>query len=445
MKTINYRGLRARPTYEEKIDYLQNSQEIIRYPNREAKRIRNSPFLTQLDGIGMTILEEQQANRLKEEEKDIELKKLAERSTQTYATLRTIAERQAQTIQQIAHFNVQTPHRGTMIRDIATPASSNSGAATPVPTLLFDDESPYATVRSLGSLTSEGRRRLEEELEEHARQQARRRQIAEVAREAFATPLLGSEAPSGAQTPFSSIKSIGSLSSDGRGRLEQHVAKHARGAYASPAQSSAASLAPSKHITPSQTPNLSRASSVAASLAPSVAASVAPPAYEAMVELAAIEDTSNDNNLREKREKVIKESQRNIIQPIVSEELRNVYENIRPRVRDLVDLNEERIDRTRPTTPRATQGASSSSGAQAAVPSENYRKITIHPDTMSQSTLDDWTYLKIQKAYDDRGLVPDPNFLKNGERMTTFNSKPRLLEVLYKHDMSLRKAKKTSK
>ena len=74
-------------------------------------------------------------------------------------------------MQQIAHFNVQAPHRGTMIRDTATPASSNSGAATPVPTLLEDGiESPYLSAKSLGSLTTEGRRRLKEELEEHARQ-----------------------------------------------------------------------------------------------------------------------------------------------------------------------------------------------------------------------------------------------------------------------------------
>ena len=50
-------------------NYLQSSQDIIMYPNREAKRIRNSPYLTQLDGIGMSILEEQQMNRLREDEK----------------------------------------------------------------------------------------------------------------------------------------------------------------------------------------------------------------------------------------------------------------------------------------------------------------------------------------------------------------------------------------
>ena len=37
---LNPLGLRKRPSYEEAIDYLQNDQEIIRYPNRGAKQTR---------------------------------------------------------------------------------------------------------------------------------------------------------------------------------------------------------------------------------------------------------------------------------------------------------------------------------------------------------------------------------------------------------------------
>ena len=48
---VNYSGLRARPNYAQLIDYLQNGQETIRYPKRFAKQMRNSPYMTQLDGI----------------------------------------------------------------------------------------------------------------------------------------------------------------------------------------------------------------------------------------------------------------------------------------------------------------------------------------------------------------------------------------------------------
>ena len=47
---LNPTGLRKRPTYEEAINYLQNDQEIIRYPNRAAKQLRESPWMTVLDG-----------------------------------------------------------------------------------------------------------------------------------------------------------------------------------------------------------------------------------------------------------------------------------------------------------------------------------------------------------------------------------------------------------
>ena len=65
---INYNGLKERQTYEEIINYLQTEQEIIRYPERTAKRIRESPYLTQLDGDGLVDMEEQQLKKLKEEE-----------------------------------------------------------------------------------------------------------------------------------------------------------------------------------------------------------------------------------------------------------------------------------------------------------------------------------------------------------------------------------------
>lgn len=123
MKTVNYRGLKPRQTYEEKINYLQSSQDIIMYPNREATRIRNSPYLTQLDGIGMSILEEQQMNRLKEEEKEIEIKKLANASTQSYSELRTLSSMQAPPkISQF--FNISTPKAPSVVS-----SSSNDLAA----------------------------------------------------------------------------------------------------------------------------------------------------------------------------------------------------------------------------------------------------------------------------------------------------------------------------
>ena len=61
MYAINYDGLRKRNTYNEIIDYLQFHQEKIIYPDRFAKRIRETPQLTNLldgEGLGHTELQE---------------------------------------------------------------------------------------------------------------------------------------------------------------------------------------------------------------------------------------------------------------------------------------------------------------------------------------------------------------------------------------------------
>ena len=44
-----YGGLRRAPQMEEIVNYLANRQEKANFPDREAKQIRNHPFMTQLD------------------------------------------------------------------------------------------------------------------------------------------------------------------------------------------------------------------------------------------------------------------------------------------------------------------------------------------------------------------------------------------------------------
>ena len=57
---INYTGLKRRETYDEIVDYLEHGQEQIKYPNRKAKQLRESPYLTNLldaDGDGSLEME----------------------------------------------------------------------------------------------------------------------------------------------------------------------------------------------------------------------------------------------------------------------------------------------------------------------------------------------------------------------------------------------------
>ena len=67
-------GLKRRQTYEEVIDYIENDKDKIKYPDRTAKQLRNTFELSQLDGVGMRIMEQQQFKEAKEREKEDLLK-----------------------------------------------------------------------------------------------------------------------------------------------------------------------------------------------------------------------------------------------------------------------------------------------------------------------------------------------------------------------------------
>ena len=41
---LNYKGLRQQPTFDGLIDYLENHQEKVKYPNRIATEIANDNF-----------------------------------------------------------------------------------------------------------------------------------------------------------------------------------------------------------------------------------------------------------------------------------------------------------------------------------------------------------------------------------------------------------------
>ena len=83
-----YNGLHKRDTYEEIIDYLFNKQQTIRYPNRLARRMRESPYLTQLDGEGMMEIRDQQEEAMKEQEMEHRIRELAKTSKESAQELR---------------------------------------------------------------------------------------------------------------------------------------------------------------------------------------------------------------------------------------------------------------------------------------------------------------------------------------------------------------------
>jgi hypothetical protein len=65
MKSAKMSGLRRKQTYDEMINYLHYGQEVVKYPDRKAKQLRESPCMTQLDGEDL----DQQHERLLNQQK----------------------------------------------------------------------------------------------------------------------------------------------------------------------------------------------------------------------------------------------------------------------------------------------------------------------------------------------------------------------------------------
>jgi hypothetical protein len=89
-RAINHTGLRKRPQMEQLVDYLQNGQERVKFPNREAKFIRNHPFMTQLDFFDM---QEDMKNAWEEKEREHEAEQISEETQETAAEVRTTTTR----------------------------------------------------------------------------------------------------------------------------------------------------------------------------------------------------------------------------------------------------------------------------------------------------------------------------------------------------------------
>ena len=70
-------GLRRKPTYEEVIDYIENDPDKIKYPNRAAKFMRSTFQLSQLDGAGQALLEQQQVEETKERLKNHQITRIS--------------------------------------------------------------------------------------------------------------------------------------------------------------------------------------------------------------------------------------------------------------------------------------------------------------------------------------------------------------------------------
>ena len=97
-------GLRRKQTYEEIIDYIENDPDKIQYPDRATKLLRNTFQLSQLDGMGQALLEQQEMHEMAERVKYYQLKALADQNetSNKMKMLKTQAHNLLQNNQQVA-------------------------------------------------------------------------------------------------------------------------------------------------------------------------------------------------------------------------------------------------------------------------------------------------------------------------------------------------------
>jgi hypothetical protein len=126
-------GLKRRQTYEEVIDYIENDNDKIRYPDRTAEQLRNTFELSQLDGVGMQLMEQQQFREMKEREKEQLLRQIASNTSKSITEARATQTEESPSTGQENTTQFQSPQSTTQSQQIPPwlfPAGSRVGDPT---------------------------------------------------------------------------------------------------------------------------------------------------------------------------------------------------------------------------------------------------------------------------------------------------------------------------
>ena len=115
----NAAGLHKRPQIEQIANYLNFGQETVRFPDREAKLIRNHPFMTQLDFFDT---QEDQERKWEEEKRHHEAERVAEVFDMSTAAVRAMGTQTGRT---------QTSDSGAQTNRTRTNGKQNPVAGAP--------------------------------------------------------------------------------------------------------------------------------------------------------------------------------------------------------------------------------------------------------------------------------------------------------------------------
>ena len=78
MYQVNYAGLKKRDLYDEIVALVEGDRTKMKYPNRVATQIMNSPYMKQLDAKSLLDIQNQQDKLNKDKMKEVIIKSMAE-------------------------------------------------------------------------------------------------------------------------------------------------------------------------------------------------------------------------------------------------------------------------------------------------------------------------------------------------------------------------------
>jgi len=122
---IDTTGLQKRPQFEQILNYLTYGQENIVFPDREAKLVRNHPFMTQLDFFDM---QEDQKNQWEEQKRQQEIEVIAEKFGMSAASVRAMGTQTGKT--QTSNTQSQTNGTQNASSGTQTDGTQNTSSGT---------------------------------------------------------------------------------------------------------------------------------------------------------------------------------------------------------------------------------------------------------------------------------------------------------------------------
>ena len=94
MNRVNYTGLKKRDTHDEIVALVEAGGGVIKYPNRVASQILNSPYMKQIDNETLIDLQDQQGRLNKQGLKDMLTKSIAQATGKTHMEVRSLVDQE---------------------------------------------------------------------------------------------------------------------------------------------------------------------------------------------------------------------------------------------------------------------------------------------------------------------------------------------------------------